>query len=81
VSKRRAVGRSSDGSLMTQANQHRAETLEYIESMLQQLSIMARAEHLDMLVYFVEMACVECSDALRDEKMRTLSIQQRNSAA
>jgi hypothetical protein len=66
---------------MNDTRQARQETLEYIESMLQQLSMMARAEHLDMIVYFVEMACVECSDALRDEKMRALAVQKRNSAA
>ena len=66
---------------MNNPGQGRAQTLEYIESMLQQLSMMARAEHLDMIVYFVEMACVECSDALRDEKMRSLAVQKRNSAA
>ena len=66
---------------MNNPGQGRAQTLEYIESMLQQLSRMARAEHLDMIVYFVEMACVECSDALRDEKMRSLAVQKRNSAA
>ena len=66
---------------MNNPSQGRAQTLEYIESMLQQLSMMARAEHLDMIVYFVEMACVECSDALRDEKMRSLAVQKRNSAA
>ena len=66
---------------MNNPSQGRAQTLEYIESMLQQLSMLARAEHLDMIVYFVEMACVECSDALRDEKMRSLAIQKRNSAA
>ena len=66
---------------MNNPGQGRAQTLEYIESMLQQLSMLARAEHLDMIVYFVEMACVECSDALRDEKMRSLAVQKRNSAA
>ena len=66
---------------MNNPGQGRAQSLEYIESMLQQLSMMTRAEHLDMIVYFVEMACVECSDALRDEKMRSLAVQKRNSAA
>lgn len=66
---------------MNDISEGRAETLEYIESMLQQLSIMARTQHLDMLVYFVEMACVECADALRDEKLRSLAIQKRHSAA
>jgi hypothetical protein len=66
---------------MTHANEGRMATLEYIESMLQQLSMMARAEHLDMLVYFVEMACVECSDALRDERSRLLGVEKRHSAA
>ncbi len=31
---------------MIEANERRAETLNYIESMLQQLNVMARAEHL-----------------------------------
>lgn len=66
---------------MSNSSQGQGQTLEYIESMLQQLSMMARAEHLDMLVYFLEMACVECSDAMRDEKIRALAIQNRNSAA
>jgi hypothetical protein len=66
---------------MNQATEERMATLEYIESMLQQLSIMARAERLDMLVYFVEMACVECSDALRTEKVRMSGVEKRHSAA
>ena len=66
---------------MIQAKDDRTNPLEYIESMLQQLSVMARSEHLDMLVYFIEMACVECSDALRDEKLRMLGIEKRQTAA
>jgi hypothetical protein len=66
---------------MNKAAEGRMATLEFIESMLQQLSMMARAERLDMLVYFVEMACVECSDALRDEKVRMSGIEKRHSAA
>lgn len=66
---------------MNQASERRAATLNYIESMLQQLSIMARAEHFDMLVYFIEMACVECADALRDEKIRGLNVEKRHTAA
>lgn len=66
---------------MIEANERREETLNYIESMLQQLNVMARAEHLDMLVYFIEMACVECADALRDERKYSLDVQKRHSAA
>lgn len=66
---------------MNEAKDNRTNTLEYIASMLQQLSVMARSEHLDMLVYFVEMACVECSDALRDEQLRMLGVEKRQTAA
>jgi hypothetical protein len=66
---------------MNKAGDDRAKSIDYIQAMLQQLSVMARTEHLDMVVYFIEMACVECSDALRDEKMRLLSVEQRHSAA
>lgn len=43
----------------------RTETLEYIESMLRQLRAMAETERCDMLVYLIEMACIEAGDAIR----------------
>lgn len=41
------------------------ETLEYIQSMLEQLSRMAEFERATTLTYFMHMAYLECSDILR----------------
>jgi hypothetical protein len=46
----------------------RAETLDYVHSMLRQLRAMAEAECCDMLAYLIEMACIEAGDILRGER-------------
>ncbi len=46
----------------------RAETLEYVQSMLGQLRTMAQAERCDMLGYLIEMAYVEASDIIRGDR-------------
>ncbi|MCT7375677.1 hypothetical protein [Chelativorans salis] len=45
----------------------RNETLDYVQAMLGQLSVMARGERCDMLTYLIEMAYVEVSDILRGQ--------------
>lgn len=40
------------------------ETLEYIQSMLEQLSRMAEFERATTLTYYMHMAYIECSDIL-----------------
>jgi hypothetical protein len=41
----------------------RAETLDYIQSMLGQLRTMAQSERCDMLAYLIEMAYLEAGEA------------------
>ncbi|WP_265518469.1 hypothetical protein [Nitratireductor luteus] len=50
----------------------RAETLDYLQSMLRQFRAMAAAEGCEMLVYFLEMAYVEANDLLREERAALL---------
>ena len=49
------------------------ETLDYIQSMLRQLRGMAEAERSDMLVYLIEMACIEAADIMRGERPARLN--------
>ena len=53
----------------------RNETLEYLQSMLGQLRIMAEAERCDMLAYLIEMSYVEVSDIIRGERPRRIEPQ------
>lgn len=46
-----------------QPGKERAETLDYIQSMLGQLRTMAQAERADMLAYLIEMAFLEAGEA------------------
>lgn len=46
----------------------RCEALEYLQSMLGQLRTMAEAERCGMLAYLIEMAYVEVSDIIREER-------------
>ena len=64
-----------------QPGKKRHETLDYIQSMLAQLRIMAEAERCDMLAYLIEMANLEASDVLRGERPSRVSEQKRNSSA
>jgi len=59
----------------------RAESLDYIQSMLGQLRMMAEAERCDMLAYLVEMAFVEASDILRGERPYRSERPPRSDAA
>ncbi|MDQ2635062.1 MAG: hypothetical protein M3Y78_15185 [Pseudomonadota bacterium] len=65
----------------SQSADKRAETLDYIQSMLGELRNMAKAEHCDMLVYLIEMAYVEASDAVRGALPSRVAVQKRNSSA
>jgi hypothetical protein len=61
-------------------SRRRAETLDYLRSMLGQLRTMAEAERADMLAYLIEMAYVEVSDIIRGERPLRLADQPGNSA-
>jgi hypothetical protein len=63
-----------------QPDKSRADTIEYIQSMLAQLRSMAQAEKFDMLAYLIEMAYLEAGEALRGE-LRTGSAGQKRNAA
>ena len=58
------------------ANQHRTDTLDYMQSMLGQLRTMAEAERHDMLAYLIEMAYVEASDIIRGDRPRRIGEPQ-----
>jgi hypothetical protein len=64
----------------SQPGRKRAETLDYIQSMLGQLRIMAENEQCDMLAYLIEMAYVEASDVVRGERPSRIAEQKRNSS-
>ncbi len=49
-------------------NRRRSDTLDYLQSMLGQLKIMAETERCDMLVYLIEMAYLEAGDIVRGEQ-------------
>jgi hypothetical protein len=62
----------------SQPSKKRAETLDYIQSMLGQLRTMAETERCDMLAYLIEMAYLEASDAVRGERPSRIAEQKRN---
>jgi hypothetical protein len=64
----------------SQPGRKRAETLDYIQSMLGQLRIMAENEQCDMLAYLIEMACVEANDVVRGERPSPMAEERRNSS-
>lgn len=45
-----------------------AESLEYIQAMLRELRSLAKGDRAEMLSYLIEMAYVEVSDLIRDER-------------
>jgi len=51
-----------------QPSRNRADTLDYIHSMLGQLKMMAEAENCDMLVYLIDMAVIEAGEVARGEE-------------
>lgn len=62
-------------------NRRRTDTLDYMQSMLGQLGVMAKAERCDMLGYLVEMAYLEVSDIIRGERPLNVMDDKRNRAA
>ncbi len=67
--------------MLKNAKQRRAETLDYVQSMLGQLRSMAEAERYDMLAFLIEMAYVEASDIIRGERPSRIAEDERDSAA
>lgn len=49
-------------------NRKRPDTLDYVQSMLGQLRIMAETERHDMLAYLIEMAYLEATDIIKVER-------------
>jgi hypothetical protein len=48
----------------------RSEALDYMQSMLGEMRVMAKAERYGMLAYLIEMAYIEASDLARAERVR-----------
>lgn len=63
------------------ASQRRAESLEFMQSMLGQLRTMAQAERCDALAYFIEMAYIEASDIIRGDRPSIVREYKRYNAA
>ena len=61
--------------------QRRAETLDYIQSMLGQLRTMADAERCGLLAYLIEMAYVEAGDVALGELPSKPGLNKRNTSA
>jgi hypothetical protein len=59
----------------------RTETLDYIQSMLGQLRVMAENERCDMLAYLIEMAFLEAGEVARGERPSRTGRDRRDSAA
>ncbi|SMH45494.1 hypothetical protein [Mesorhizobium australicum] len=57
------------------------DTLDYMRSMLTELSGIARRQRLDMLAYLIEMASVEASDALARDSTRRKGGRRRAGAS
>ena len=62
-------------------NRKRTETLEYMQSMLGQLRVMAENERCDMLAYLIEMAFLEAGEVARGERPSRVGCDRRDSAA
>ena len=62
-------------------NRKRTETLDYMQSMLGQLRVMAQNERCEMLGYFIEMAFLEAGEVIRRERVPRSSQENRDSAA
>lgn len=62
-------------------NPRRTDRLDYIQSMLGQIRVMAEAERYEMLAYLIEMAYIEASDILRGDRPLRVGNEQRNSAS
>jgi hypothetical protein len=59
----------------------RIETLDYMQSMLGQLRVMAENERCDMLAYLIEMAFLEAGEIARGERPSRANRDKRGSAA
>jgi hypothetical protein len=67
---------------MEQAHaENRADTLDYLHSMLMELRVMAEAECCDTLAYLIEMACVEVSDIMLGEQSAPVRQGERQNVA
>ena len=64
----------------TPYGRRRTETLDYLQSMLGQLRIMAQAERCDMLAYLIEMAYLEAGDIIRGERPMQVWERRRDKA-
>lgn len=62
-------------------NRRRTDTLDYMQSMLRQMRMMADAERCDMLAYLIEMAYLEISDIIRGERPLRVRDDQRDHTA
>lgn len=67
--------------MATDSTRRGVETLEYIQSMLEQLRSMAELEKCDMLSFLIEMAYLEACDTLAGARPSILTEQERDSAA
>ncbi|ODT07928.1 MAG: hypothetical protein ABS58_05090 [Mesorhizobium sp. SCN 65-20] len=56
----------------------RAETLDYVQSMLGQLRLMAETERCHMLAYLIEMAYMEAGDIIRGDRPSGVAHDKRN---
>ena len=59
----------------------RTETLDYIQSMLAQLRVMAENERRDMLAYLIEMAFLEAGEVAHAERPSRVTRDRRDNAA
>lgn len=64
-----------------QFGRHRTDTLDYLQSMLAQMRIMAESEGHVMLAYLIEMAYLEATDAMRGERPLRIREDQGNGAS
>lgn len=70
---------------MNTGTERRADSLNFIQTMLLQLGKMAKGDRFDVLAYLIDMAYIECSDMIKrdhDQDNRiSVDHKQRNSAA
>jgi hypothetical protein len=62
--------------MRVEAKHRRTDRLDYIQSMLGQLRVMAEAERCDMLAYLLEMAYIETGDIIRGDRPLRVADQQ-----
>jgi hypothetical protein len=67
--------------MRVEAKRRRTDRLDYIQSMLGQLRVMAEAERCDMLAYLLEMAYVETGDIIRGDRPLRVGDQQGDRAS